>query len=833
MTRNYLLLTVLATGLALTTSVSAQEADAGAELEEIVVTGSYLFTGLDSPSPVVVITGDEIVTAAPTDLATYFFDNVPQNNARDPVVFTTADGQLRIRSLRTAAIDLRGLGSENTLVLLNGRRTIENPTLNLSGWRQTDINAMVPRIAIGRADLLLDGGSATFGSDAVAGVVNTVTRNDFEGFDFSVDGRFFEEEPSAKNITLSALWGAGNENSHVIAAIEYHETDRLPLNVALDTATNNPDVDPQTGTGLSPEGSLSFSEAGGRGATSWLDPDCGNPAFGAPVLSHYPAYEDGVDQELYIAGANPFGITGTSAAGGDTGAAAESCAQASGFNPFQTLQNDTQVVLAFVAGEHNFSDRLTAKVELNFSRQRFNDQEFWGDLRNGEQWIPSGPSGQGTEFAIPLAHPGRIWAQDVTVNTNANPNFGMITCPPPGMGPPCVPGPGTVYAFGETLPFLYETDAFQESDLMRAAFTLEGDITADWHWKTDATAAYNTVRNGIRDTVTDRYPDAINGLGGANCTQGGSPDPTDPALDQFRGTDLCQYLNPFMSSALPNAAALGLANDADLIEWLTPIRTDVWDAEFYSFDALVTGFVGELPGGPIGVAFGAGVRSDFVSSNADQLVNAGETATTGVFNDWGGRQKVESVYAELALPIRDNVDIQLAARYEDYENGYSEVTPKIAALWTPTDALTLRASWGQSFKGPSVVHLTADTIRQDNASQGVTVNGIRYGQGGAISGLGAGAYELRANQDLVGQTSDNYSLGFDFNVTDNISVGATYVIIEFKDRIASPNLPTVLGSARCFLDINGIPAKPDGLGGLTPLFAPPPGAIWVDTRTCS
>ncbi len=102
MTRKYWLLSAIATAAAVTTSVSAQEADAGAELEEIVVTGSYLFTGLDSPSPVVVITGDEIVTSAPTDLATYFFDNVPQNNARDPVVFTTADGQLRIRSLRTA-----------------------------------------------------------------------------------------------------------------------------------------------------------------------------------------------------------------------------------------------------------------------------------------------------------------------------------------------------------------------------------------------------------------------------------------------------------------------------------------------------------------------------------------------------------------------------------------------------------------------------------------------------------------------------------------------------------------------------------------------------------
>ena len=74
MTRNYLLLTVLATGLALTTSVSAQQqqADEGSELEEIVVTGSYLFTGVDSPSPVAVYSGDEIVNLAPTDMASVY-----------------------------------------------------------------------------------------------------------------------------------------------------------------------------------------------------------------------------------------------------------------------------------------------------------------------------------------------------------------------------------------------------------------------------------------------------------------------------------------------------------------------------------------------------------------------------------------------------------------------------------------------------------------------------------------------------------------------------------------------------------------------------------------
>ena len=222
------------TAVALPGSAFAQDGreTQGGEIEEVVTTGSYLYTGLDSPSPVQVITGDELVSTAPADLATYFFDNITQNVSSQPIAQTANSGMARDRAIRTANVDLRGIGAENTLVLLNGRRTIENAAPAFTGFRRVDINSLVPRIAIGRTEILLDGGSALYGSDAVAGVINTTTRNDFEGFDFSVDSRFFEEDTSAKDVTLAALWGAGNETSHVIVAVEWHETDRLLLDVA-------------------------------------------------------------------------------------------------------------------------------------------------------------------------------------------------------------------------------------------------------------------------------------------------------------------------------------------------------------------------------------------------------------------------------------------------------------------------------------------------------------------------------------------------------------------------------------------------------------------------
>ncbi len=775
------------TAAALPGSVFAQDASEadGAELEEVVVTGSYLFTGLDSPSPVQVITGDELVSTAPSDLATYFFDNITQNVSSQPIAQTANAGMARDRAIRTANVDLRGLGAENTLVMLNGRRTIENAAPAFSGFRRVDINSMVPRIAIGRTEILLDGGSALYGSDAVAGVINTVTRNDFNGFDFSVDSRFFEEDTSAKDVTLAALWGAGNETSHVIAAVEWHETDRLLLDIASGDFENDPNVDPFTGTGLDDQGFLDFSSAG-RGGSTWIDPDCGNPAFGAPVLGYYPAY--GADDDQVYLTANPF--TGAAGTGPTPGIAPDQCAEPQGFNSNQIIQNDTEQLMAFVAGEHRFSDRLTAKVEMNFNRQRFQDTENWGD-NSGATWVPLTPSASGVEFAIPVTNPG--FARALALD----PSFANG-------------GAATIYSPGETLPFLGELDASQESDIWRAAFTLEGEINNDWTWSFDATAAYNTVRNSIRDIVTARYPAAIAGLGGPNCDAAtGTP-----------GVGDCFYYNPFMSSALPDAASLqtglsqtGLANDPTLLDWLVPLRTDVFSAEFYSADFQVTGFFGGLPGGPIGLAVGAGARSDYVERDSDQLGNSGETATLGVVGDYAGRQKVTNLYAELALPITDDVNVQLAARYEDYD-GFSEVSPKIAALWTPTDDLTLRASVSQSFKAPGVIHLASSSIFNGAAMRNIVIGGVAYGVGNM--GPIRGAYQISANPNLEAQTSDNWSVGFDYNVTDNISAGASYIGIDFTDRIVNPNMPDIVSRDTCFLtDSMGIPILDPASGDLT------------------
>ena len=760
---------------AFSTATLAQDEEQSAALEEVVVTGSYLYTGVDSPSPVEVLSGEDMVAFAPPDLATFFFDNVPQNYTQDIGDQTENQGQARARSIRNATINLRGLGDENTLVVLNGRRTISYPVADGTGWYRTDINSIVPRIAVQRTELLLDGGSAIFGSDPVAGVANFVTRNNFRGFDVNLDTRINEAASDAKNITFGAIWGAGDDNTNIIAAVEFHQEDLIELIEVDPTFSDIPDVTPN-GVGLESQPNLEYRPAAGM--ARWIDPDCGNPAFGTPIQAHYLANDE--DQEDTLEVANY----------GD----ATTCGRPANFdNSGALLNNNVQQIIAFVRAEHSFSDSLRVNAEFNYTRQRFDDIDSWGD-NGSNNWSPQQFT-YGTDFAIPAGHPGLARAQML------QPSFATSM----GMA-------SDVWAIGETLPFQSDLPAYNHNDLFRAAFAVEGDINADWSWMIDTSAAYSEVTNAARDVIIARYPDAISGFGGPDC---------DPATG-VAGMGQCFFYNPFMSSALPDAASrqtalsqTGLANDPRMLEWLTPLRVDEFLGEFFHFDARVTGQFGELPGGPIGLAAGVAYREDYVERDADTLVNGGEFASLGVFNDFSGKQQVNSYYAELALPVHEDVNIQFAARQEEYEGGFDELSPKIAALWTPTDRLTVRGSFGSSFRGPSISHSSAATIFSGMGPPRLTVDGTAYGRAG---GAPTFQYETTPNPDLLPQTSDNLSFGADYVLTDRISVGGNIVSIEFKDLITAQTANNVLSNCAA-RDANGIPVT-IGMSAMSSLVYP-------------
>ncbi|MEM8769600.1 MAG: TonB-dependent receptor plug domain-containing protein, partial [Pseudomonadota bacterium] len=196
------------------------------ELEEIIVTGSYIRgSAEDAPSPVQSLQRESIVASGASDMAEVMrnleiasgSDTAPSDGTR---FNGGAGGGL-------ANVNLRGLGPTATLVLLDGKRLPFAGQKLSDGDRFVDINS-IPVTMIQRVEVLKNGASATYGSDAIAGVVNFITRSDFEGFELT--GKWQSTtEGSQEDATLGAIfgWASDDGKSNFVIGGEYFDRSLL------------------------------------------------------------------------------------------------------------------------------------------------------------------------------------------------------------------------------------------------------------------------------------------------------------------------------------------------------------------------------------------------------------------------------------------------------------------------------------------------------------------------------------------------------------------------------------------------------------------------------
>ena len=140
---------------------------------------------------------------------------IPQNIGSTGGIQDLAKGGIDTRDARS--MNLRGLGSGATLVLLNGRRVVPLD-------RYVNLNTHTPEIAISRVETVLDGASATYGADAVAGVANFITNKHFEGMDASVQYTHIAGSPGYE---VQGMWGGGGEKFHIVTSAAYTYLARL------------------------------------------------------------------------------------------------------------------------------------------------------------------------------------------------------------------------------------------------------------------------------------------------------------------------------------------------------------------------------------------------------------------------------------------------------------------------------------------------------------------------------------------------------------------------------------------------------------------------------
>jgi outer membrane receptor protein involved in Fe transport len=671
--------------LLMNTGAIAQEQAADTDdIELIMVTGSFVrrSENFESPSPLAVMDAADIDSIGAKNIG-----DITQSLTINTGAENTPDAFTQNATAGTSNINLRGLGVASTLVLLNNKRQVVTAQPNNSGVNFVDTSSLVPMIAINRMEVVKDGASALYGSDAVAGVVNFITKTDYEGTQVSLDYQDGAHGDN-KEYTVQGLWGTVGDDSSIMAAISY--TNRSPLFTG-DRRISRPIDDASS---LGSPGSYFI------GATPFIDPT-GCEEFGGLPLVLAP---EGTVPGLSV-GLCRFD-----------------------FGTGYSFVPDESRLSTYIKATKQLTDDIEWTTEISTARNRAE--------RGGSPSFPIL-----TFPTVPADHPSNVFGQDVSF-------FGREL----GNG-----------ADGEALP---GDPANTESDTFRFSTMIQGELDNGF-WEISYTAARNDFYFSVNDTLGQEFQNALKGFGGQGC---------DP-LTGVAGEGACEYFNPFATqfTVLPNSQ--------NVIDSFTGRQEIDSESNLEVAEAFFSTELFEMDGGAAGIAVGFQYRYQDLFQDYDSLSNQDRFSFVIGNPDVIGEQDVIAVFGELALPLTDTLDVQVALRYEDYGGTTGDtVDPKLAFSWRATDDFSLRASVSTSFRAPSIFQRDGGATSLNQVNDPIT------------GGQFFAAVRATGNEELVPEESTAFNIGFSLEPVDDLSIEVDYWNFDFTDLIIAENFQAVLNA---------------------------------------
>ena len=789
-------------------------------VEEIVVTGSFIRgTPEDAPSPVTVIDRDSIQEQGASQIWD-LIRNLEVNQGSDTSVAGSNDAsQLQ----GTASVNLRNLGGNSTLTLINGKRFTPAAVVTSSGQEFVDLNT-IPLVMTDRVEVLTDGGSALYGSDAVAGVVNVIMRTDFEGLELFADTQGVEESGGTYEQTFSGIWGTSfnDGDTRLVISAEQFERDPVPLADAQY-------YDPTRIINNGAVGAFRVNSPLGAGF---------NPAYINPALSQQQTIERlGLGESVAGTRGLVFGDPLCETLSGDlgpfytdnrftgVGRRNANCYEDNTANQFIAIgQERTSAAMSF---EHTFSESAEFYSFFTYS-----------DLETVREW--DGIAFSRTNHLV--FNPFQLGALSTLIG---NPYVAAPAANNPNLASNGGFGEG-YYGGGVQVGWPRSTeDILTTNTTSGAQMGLRGELEGmgfnDTALSYDVSLAWSdsSIEQNYATMIRDRTENALNGLGGPNCTPNGTPNfPVDftpfGALSGLwatvfpgyvlntresaslaltstnHGQDGCMFFNPFLT-ALTNP---DLANPKELTDWMTGRinRADKRN-QLLVFDAVVSGEMFEMTGGTAQFAAGVQRRERDASGIAPEINLPGLTVIKGydafgvpnqfeseitnnlecaqcIFN-FDDSRSINAAFVELSLPFAENVETQVAFRWEDYGGNIGgDISPKVALSWRPTEDILLRGSYSQSFRAPNIgvvnqaFEAFGTNLQDPLRNQAVRAGLLPATDANALQNF---SYTSGApNPNLGNETADTYNVGFQWTPSgslEGVSLGADVWRFEVSDRV--------------------------------------------------
>ncbi|MEK8049102.1 TonB-dependent receptor [Ideonella sp. DXS22W] len=641
--------------------------------------------------------------------------------------------------------NLRNQGAASTLILLNGRRVASH---GLNGGA-VDLN-QIPMAAVERIEILKDGASAIYGTDAIGGVINFILKKNFNGLQAQV---FTDTtQHGGGNIARVGLTGGfgdlDRDRYNLLFAASFSDSQKLRGDQRSFVNTFQPDRGLSVDTRGTPYATVF--------AVSNADTILSNKSTTGPKLPGGTQAYNGINVLDLPGQAGCSSIDGMSAYDEKlwaTPAAAYGCAWDTGRAAVlqQPVQNSNLVTRGTLRlGEH----QLTGEVVMarSESAKSFSNAQL------------------STSATTPFLYPSTGAAYDTVFNALA------------AVFPSISANYGKPIAYRWRCMACGEREIKTVSDTGRVLLAADGPLPwlAGWDYRSGLSYAFSDVSSTLGSGYY--YRDAL--VAAMNTGK----------------------INPFLAAGQSQTAE-GLA----LLESTSARGVTLYGGKYEVTEADVTasGPVGKLPGGDVMVAAGLNARNENYKFNGDQrAASARPVIFLAPFDDAnalaGVSRSVRAAFGEVQLPIMKQLELNLAARYDDYSGFGSTTNPKVSLRFTPMDSLLLRASYSTGFRVPTFNQLYNGITDTTYAGKDL-VDPAKCASGkvdSTVVGCEAITPIIRTGgkEDLGPEESKQWTAGFVWAPRADFSVGADWWSIRRNGTIQSLSLSTLVGNYGLFRD---------------------------------